>query len=149
MEFSWKDNNFVGALEHLINKENGKWAGSPIIVAGDYADDEPLNGEVNNIYGLTRKYGKVLTDIPAEHYRYFINEDTKEFVDIENCKADKYRVIHPLPLLLADGNGRGGGDYYGENLSRVGSWKRNVVVTSNNRPDESEYKEINITFKEY
>ena len=39
MEFSWKDNRFVGALENLINKENGSWAGSPIIVAGWSKDD--------------------------------------------------------------------------------------------------------------
>ena len=27
-----------------------------------------------------------------------------------------------MPLLIADGNGRGGGDYHGRELDWVGSW---------------------------
>lgn len=151
MEFSWKNNNFVGALENLINKENGAWAGSPIIVSGDYADEEPytLNGEKWTIYSLAREYGTKLEDIEAKHYRYFINEDKKQFFDVEKCKANNAGwTINPLPLLLADGNGKGGGDYSGVNEKRVGCWKRNIVVTSDNRPDENEYKEIFINFIE-
>ena len=32
--------------------------------------------------------------------------------------------IHPLPLLTAEGNGRGGGDYHGTNMEMVGAWAR-------------------------
>ena len=151
MEFSWKNNNFVGALENLINKENGAWAGSHIIVAGDYADAEPytLNGERWNIYDLACEYATKLVNIEPKHYRYLINEDKKQFFDVEKCKANKDGwTIHPLTLLLADGNNRGLGDYHGKNLKRVGSWKRNIVVTSDNRPNENEYKEIFIDWVE-
>lgn len=150
-EFSWKGNNFVGALENLINKENGAWAGYPLIVAGDYADEEPftLNGEKWNLYQLACEYGTKLVNIKPKHYRYFINEDKKQFFDMEKCKANKHGwTVHPLTLLLADGNGKGCGDYMSKNSRRVGAWKRNVVVTSDNRPSENEYKEIFIDFVE-
>lgn len=151
MEFSWKGNNFVGALENLINKENGAWAGYPVIVAGDYADEEPftLNGEKWNLYQLACEYGKKLVHIKPKHYRYFINEDKKQFFDMEQCEANKHGwTVHPLTLLLADGNGKGCGDYMSKNSRRVGCWKRNIVVTSDNRPNENEYKEIFIDFVE-
>ena len=151
MEFSWKNNNFVGALENLINKENGAWAGSHIIVAGDYADEEPytLNGERWNIYNLACEYATKLVNIEPKHYRYLINEDKKQFFDVEKCKANKNGwTIHPLTLLLADGNSRGMGDYMSKNSRRVGCWKRNIVVTSDNRPNENEYKEIFIDWVE-
>ena len=149
MEHSYINNNYVGAFETLINKENGIYAGLPIIWAGDYADDEPytLNGNKVTIYSLT-DYAEKITDLTPKHYRYVINEDKKQFIDTNKIKADNYGYkIHPLPLLCADGNGRGGGDYHGRNMKHVGSWKRNVVVVSDIRPDES-YKEITINFVE-
>ena len=42
---------------------------------------------------------------------------------------DKY---HPLPLLVAEGNCRGGGDYNGINENIVGSWARDVISVENN-----------------
>ena len=68
---------------------------------------------------------------------------------MERCKANKNGwTIHPLTLLLADGNSRGMGDYMSKNSRRVGCWKRNIVVTSDNRPNENEYKEIFIDWVE-
>ena len=154
MEFSYIDNHFVGTFEELINKEHGKFAGYPVICAGDYADDEPykLNGEKMNIYSLCDDYGKEIKkdDAPKpKHYRYIINETKGLFFDTDRVKEDKdgYK-IHPLPLLIADGNGRGGGDYEGKNERMIGSWKRNVVVTSDNRPDEAKYREVFYNFRE-
>ena len=149
MEHSYINNSYVGAFETLINKENGIYAGLPIIWAGDYADDEPytLNGNKVTIYSITDGV-KSIKGITPKHYRYVINEDKKQFIDTNKIKADNYGYkIHPLPLLCDDGNGRGNGDFYGKNLKRVGSWKRNVVVVSDIRPDES-YKEITINFVE-
>ena len=149
MEHSYIGNSYVSAFETLINKEDGLYAGSPIIWAGDYADNEPntYKKEKVNIYGLADNF-KNLKKITPRHYRYVINEDKKVFIDTEKIKEDKWgNKIHPLPLLCADGNGHGGGDFWGKNQRRVGSWKRNVVVVSDNRPDET-YKEININFVE-
>lgn len=79
--------------------------------------------------------------------QYLINHTTKEYVDLESYieknkwhKRSEYRrrrdgrviakpyeydvCIHPLPLLTACGNGRGGGDYYDcfSDYEKVGSW---------------------------
>lgn len=83
-----------------------------------------------------------------KHYRYVINEDKNVFIDTDKIKKDEYGYrIHPLPLLCADGNGCGGGDFWGKNQRRVGSWKRDAVVVSDNRPGDT-YKEISIDFVE-
>ena len=152
MEFSWIGNEFVGRLEALINKESGKYAGYPVIVAGDYADEEPytLEGKKWNIYDLASVFGKKIEpkDAPEpKHYRYVINEDKKVFIDCERVKSfDGWRV-HPLPILCCDGCYRGSGDYHNKHRE-VGAWKRNVVVTSDNRPDEKEYREVFYNFYE-
>lgn len=165
MEFSWVGNHFVGRLENLINKENGKYAGYPVIVAGDYADDEPLTlkGEKWNIYNLAEEFGHKIEPEEApepKHYRYVINEDKKVFIDTERMKVvyegewqgEPYTMqVHPLSILCSDGcNGgdaRGGGDYHHKHRM-VGAWRRNVVVVSDNRPDESEYREVFYNFKD-
>lgn len=150
MEHAYIGNKYVGAFETLINKENGKYAGYPIIWAGDYADEEPykFKGEKVTLYSLAHDNNNKLNGIVPKHYRYVINEDKKLFIDTGKINKDKYEYrIHPLPLLCADGCGRGGGDYWGKNQRRVGSWKRNVVVVSDNRPDDT-YKEISINFVE-
>jgi len=36
--------------------------------------------------------------------------------------ADELSDIHPLPILTANGNGQGGGDYHGSNMALVGFW---------------------------
>lgn len=162
-EFSWVGNHFVATLEELINKEHGKYAYYPIIVAGDYADAEPLtlNGENWNIYDLAEKFGKEIKPSEApkpHHYRYIINEDKKVFFDCERAYKQKikfrdgcieYWQMHPLTLLCSDGcNGgesRGGGDYHHKHRM-IGAWRRNVVVTSDNRPDEKEYREVYYKF---
>ena len=78
--------------------------------------------------------------------RYLVNLDTKEFVDIskspisnvwidpETRKKHSY-CIHPLPLLTCEGNGRGCGDFSGEDPNElVGKWHRNRVVAQKQKP---------------
>jgi hypothetical protein len=54
----------------------------------------------------------------------------KQFVDKQKCSS-----IHPLPLLTAEGNGNGGGDYYGENKNMVGIWARDIISISDTVPE--------------
>ena len=44
-------------------------------------------------------------------YRYIINWTKREFVAVPKFKKDTW-TVHPLPILTADGVGRGGGDYH-------------------------------------
>ena len=53
--------------------------------------------------------------------------------------------IHPLPLLTCEGNGRGGGDFSGEN-EFVGSWARDVVSIEFDAPEG--FTEIFPNFRE-
>lgn len=150
MEFSWIGNEYVGVFEELINKEHGKFAGYPIICAGDYADND--NGTDYNVFGLCDEFGVRIKpkDAPKpHHYRYIINEDKHLFFDTDRVKGDSEGwKINPLTLLIADGNGRGGGDYHGTNQRMVGAWRRNVVVTSDIKPNTDEYREVFYNFKE-
>lgn len=139
MEHSYLTNRFVEAIEFLLlddGEDKSRWAGQRIVWAGDYADSEPMIG--NNLYTLTEeknKLGMLIEAIP-ENYHYLINWDKQEFVDKKKCTNSDYfdLVIHPLPILTASGNGRGGGDYNGSNMALVGSWTKNRISVMKEAP---------------
>ncbi len=84
-----------------------------------------------------------------EERRYFVNYKRKEYVDlVEWIKLYSKRyepydlfIKSPVVLLLACGNGLGGGDYRGINLDKVGMWAFDPVGIEKNRPQEG-FKEI-------
>ena len=105
-------------------------------------------------------------DIQGEEYikqKYGI-QDTKQVIDLEKCpiewtwfdaSQDKAFVtkVAPLPLLLAMGNGRGGGDYHDafEGYMLVGSWcgsSQYISVTSQPLADTEDYEEFAPDFTE-
>jgi hypothetical protein len=59
----------------------------------------------------------------------------------------KSKSIHPLPLLICEGNGRGGGDYDGSNYDLCGTWARDVISMEETIPDN--YIELICDFYEY
>lgn len=142
MEHSYIGNNFVQAVERLLIP-SGEWYQQPIIWAGDYADDiegeTDENGESVNVYFLchdTMKLNpKPLTNAEADEYRFIVNYDKQQFVDKQNALTGwgDYR-IHPLPLLTADGNGRGGGDYRGDS-DLVGFWAGDRIGLEKSAPE--------------
>lgn len=92
-------------------------------------------------------------DIPASNllpeYKYAINRTKKEYVVIPSFKSGKW-VVHPLPLLCADGCFRGGGDY-GDDwpcAEMVGRWAYDVISVTNDRKEIKGYTKINPKFKE-
>jgi len=128
-EHSYIDNDYVKALEYLISVD-GMFHMSRIVWAGDYADKEE-NSDYN-LYELTNKNGTFQS--PPSHdtskYRYIVNHTKKLYVDKELCQD-----IHPLPLLVCEGNGNGGGDYYGINKELCGTWARDCISVEQNIPD--------------
>lgn len=80
-----------------------------------------------------------------ETYNYIINFTKKMFVLIPK-KTENELTIHPLPLLCCDGNGRGGGDYYGTNMKLVGSWAYDEIGIGNEVPQD--FTELVVTFEE-
>ena len=140
MEHSYIGNGFVSCFESLIKSNPQR-----VVWAGDYAD--PCKGRKTTLYDRCYEKNKVK---PTEkvNARYIVNHTKKEFVDkysapeIKDWKGVK---IHPLPLLTCEGNGRGGGDFSGEN-KYVGTWARDVISVETKKPQG--YTEIKPDFAE-
>ena len=122
MEHSYVGNTYVEAVEYLICPL-AMFYKSRLVWAGDYADKEKAYGQ--NLYDLSCGDGSerkmsVPERFDMSSYKYIVNHTTKQYVD-------KYAkgTLHPLPLLTAEGTGRGGGDYREDPL--VGTWARHVV----------------------
>lgn len=156
MEHSYIGNLFVEAVEFLLIDDGegnkGRWSGNRIVWAGDYANAEPLDG--NNLYSLVQEKDKLkmLIEAVPENYHYLVNWDKKQFVDKTKCNPvngvwnTTDMKIHPLPLLTADGNGRGGGDYNGEGIDHVGTWARDRISLMKKIPED--FTEITPNFDE-
>jgi hypothetical protein len=87
---------------------------------------------------------KVITKDNADKvdtYKYIINFDKKVAVEIPEYNEDTWD-IHPLPLLCASGNGRGGGDYSGINEEMVGAWAYDRIGLGNELPQGIKLEKI-------
>ena len=143
MEHSYIGNPFVSYIKKLILSTP-----TQVVWAGDYADNE--KGKDGNLYDLTDevkpKYKKVGKQTLAK-MRYLVSHSKKLYVDYSKVEKDTYGYrIDPLPLLTAEGNGRGGGDYEGSNMRLIGSWARDIISVEREIPIG--YAEIIPNFKE-
>jgi len=150
MEHSYIGNKFVQAVENLLIK-GGAWYKNKIVWAGDYADGEEKDKEGENLYsiiGVDNNEIKPKSEELNEKYKYLCNHTEKMYVDrtkIKEIKGWEGTKINPLPLLTCEGNGRGGGDFRGEDM-KIGLWSRNSISIESEVPEG--YKEINGNFKE-
>ena len=97
---------------------------------------------------------------PTENrgYRYIYNHATRQVIDLKHCpieeqSGESVMKIAPLPLLLAMGNGRGGGDYQRGHIGYelVGSWCETVTsieATKEPLASASDYAEFAPGFTE-
>ena len=143
MEHSYQNDSTVVMIERLFSID-GPFYKSRIVWAGDYADSE--EDLQSNLYYLAVEIPYDLdvswpTHDKTKTYRQIVNHDRKEFVD-----KNRFKDIHPLPLLTAEGNGRGMGDYKGLNENLVGIWSRHLLSMENNVPDD--YTENIIQFED-
>ena len=85
-------------------------------------------------------------ELNHKSFRWLVNHSKKEYIDLTKIEPDilGYK-IHPLSLLVCEGNGRGGGDFHGED-SRIGTWARDVVSLEIVEPKN--FKLVNGQFKE-
>ena len=144
MEHSYLDNGFVFKVEQLIGK-GGMFYKSRVVWAGDYADKE--KNDDHNLYAYATDYhtqtGNISFPTNPTYYRYIVNHTKKEYVDKDRLSNE----IHPLPLLVCEGNQRGGGDYWGKNSDLCGSWARDVISVENTKPSDK-YSELVCNFSE-
>lgn len=160
MEHSYVGNPLVQDMEELIAT---KYKGYPFAWIGDYSDAVEINGENVDLYTEANKfmYKDYDSDSDAKssrylslkrelnhekhHYKYLFNKTKKQYCVIPKENKGK-SVIHPLPLLTAYGNGRGGGDY-GIDDERVGSWAFDKIGATDNPQDFAGFDEISGFFK--
>ena len=144
MEHSWMNNKFVQAIENLLIP-GGSWHKQPIVWAGDYADNEP-DTDIN-IYGMLEDEIKI---IPTKRtlkkkYKYIVNHTKMKYVDKTKVPLDNDGwQIHPLPLLTCEGNGRGGGDFRGDETV-VGTWARDIISVEETVPEFFTELNFNLT----
>ena len=141
MEHSYLDNGFLFKFEQLIGPSSMFYK-SRIVWAGDYADKE--SNDKNNLY--RNASDKMIETIPQNihnYYRYIVNHTKKQYVDKEHLSTE----IHPLPLLVCEGNKRGGGDYWGKNSDLCGTWAREIISVETSKPSDK-YTELVCNFSE-
>jgi hypothetical protein len=167
-EHAYLNNHLMNAIEFLLSP-SGPFHKHNIVWAGDYADSEPLppstailsesqtennffqNYNQKNLFKLAsdqpeKEYVFQTPTIPEHtlahtkkiNYTYIVNHTKKLYANI--LKISKNLELHPLALLTAEGNGRGGGDYYGINHELCGCWARDSISMENIEPS-SDYIE--------
>ena len=155
-EHSYIGNHCVTLVEYLLSRQ-GPYYKSRIIWAGDYANSEvnyePEVGHRNLYHVATdAKDAWLLFTSPAgfdnDLYRYAVNHSKKEYIDKAKCLPNNAGLtVHPLPLLVAEGNGRGSGDYFGHNKDMCGSWARDIISLERDEPAGG-YMELECGFME-
>lgn len=142
LEHSYIHNSFMDAITNLLidNPHHVVWA-------GDYSDepDDWANIDWTNyaeVWDVDTDRKEKLEMVEKFSYKglKLINHTQKMYVSfydvIRHCK-DKYGyIIHPLSLLTALGNGRGGGDYYDEcpDAEMCGRWAGDLISVSKTVP---------------
>lgn len=168
MEHSYIKNNLMNEIEYLICPRGMfymsriVWAGDyadPEECIGDnlyiIADsneniytpkninmiiDTPTN--INKIIDTPKNINKI---IDTKCYRYIVNHSKNLYVDkgrkiyIDQDEIEQYNLeIHPLPILVSEGNGSGGGDYFGRNKELSGTWSRDIISMEESIPEDFE-----------
>lgn len=143
MEHSYIGNSLTNYVKNLILHTPMR-----LVWAGDYADDE--KGKDANLYFLFEATTPKDQSVPQEsieRMRYLVNHKKKLYVDYSKVEQDTYGYrIDPMPLLCAEGNGRGGGDYHGSAMNLIGSWARDMISVESEIPNG--YTELVPSFRE-
>lgn len=123
--------------------------------------EQTTEGYSISLYGYADNNFKQipLEKIEKEEYKYIYNHNRKQFIDLDHCplawlyKDDSNKYIEikvaPLSLLLALGNGRGGGDYKANNKFLVGAFLNDVQnLEIRKEPLDNNYAELRPEFYE-
>ena len=147
MEHSYIDNNFVNVVANNLVENPAQ-----LYWVGDYAEvnDFVSPSMFDRIYGYAwnRKTKRRTTleetneDFDWNQDWYFVNTTQKKYIKMPKFKPE-FWTYNPISLLTAIGNGRGGGDYWGDN-NMVGCWAGDKVYLSMLRPTEK-YVDITVS----
>lgn len=142
IEHSYIDNNFVNVIANNLvdNPAQLYWVGD-YAEEGDFASPAMAKRIYNYAWNRTGR-GNTTLEETNEKFNwdddwYYINMTKMQYIKMP--KPGDF-VYSPVSLLTAMGNGRGGGDYYGDN-PMVGKWAGDKVYLSKTVP-EDEYENI-------
>lgn len=152
MEHSYINNNFVNVIANEITEKPCR-----VVWVGDYAELEDFkNCTEKQAEKVIKKAWKdeqqpLVKDGKQEFDWYFlshylVNFDKKEYIYMGGKRNKWGNIISPLPLLTAVGNGKGGGDYRGINMNKVGLWAYDRLQLMIEPPKK--YKQVFIEFRE-
>jgi hypothetical protein len=128
---------------------------------GDYAKEEECEAATGGkgmkvIWGSRYAKPFILNkEFDMDKPKYLINNTKKVFVDLVKYKKEsetnnQYDIIHPIPLLTAVGNDRGGGDFHKRSAKKgydkVGTWAGNEIYLADDVPEG--YTEEEVAFVE-
>lgn len=137
MEHSYYGNDFVNlAMRSLTSYPKRVWW------VGDYAEANDFKKELNegidpmSVHRSTSEFNS-FDYLANDIGRYLVNYRKKQYIDLVAHRFDQAREtgIHPLPLLTAVGNGRGGGDFVGQCDNLVGNWAGDLIGATNYEPE--------------
>jgi hypothetical protein len=141
------NDDFLHFIEYMLSSE-GMFYRSRIVWTGNYDESKDVSIEVPNLYNLCKGDGKALQyiylplmqtrqlvrhmyNIKKLHY-FLVNHTKKQFVNMRKDKDTQNRSIHPLPLLVSEGNG--------QNHELCGTWARDIISVDEEVP--ADYTEL-------
>ena len=142
-EHSYIGNNFMNVVYNFLIRKPMK-----VYWWGDYTDPEDIKGS-NAFFEKMHKVARndsnnIPYDVDSQINKYtkfpfLINHTKKEYIDIREYNPNTKRwIYHPLSLLTATSNGKGGGDYcsykYPERMANIGIWKGDLLEVSDTMP---------------
>lgn len=144
MEHSYIGNNFVDTVLKQLYNNPGRlaWVGD-YAEKGDYFNGTDLSTFIRESqdedHELKNRKKPTATNGSFASNKFVINLRTGEYINmakyIDIAPKDSYGdQIHPVSLLTAVGNGRGGGDYFGDFESMVGDWAGDEIVVRDSEP---------------
>lgn len=147
-EHSYIGNVFVETVLRQLFQKRGRLAW-----VGDYAEPEDVKSdlaekfiEIERDDKKYRKTPEAVGEFESSLYLIFVNHSKKEYLVMKkyitcNNILDKYGMMaHPIPLLTAIGNGKGGGDYEGSDMKDIGRWACDLIEATYEAPEG--YKDI-------
>lgn len=140
-EHSWIGNDDVEGIAAMLyhNPQSLAWV-------GDYVEKEEM-AEVNM---STHEDEQRIPNVPENFDitdKYIVNHTKNEYINvseyIQRSTFEEGWTQHPLSLLTAMGNGRGGGDYYSPvNAHMIGKWAGDVISIEDVAPREMDLLDI-------
>lgn len=152
-EHTWVGNRAIQVLDTLLR---GEWRGDRVVVAGDYfevEENESLGFKLVDVALYDVDWQSPEVEVAEANSKtvekwekqqqtgFYLNYDGKEAIDLSKLpESEKWGnrswIMSPLALMIACGNGRGGGDFKTDNpgYDCVGRWAGDHVGIEDKLP---------------